>query len=105
MYEEDPSAVSYQDLRAEAQFYRGLARECQEQAARHDGQGMHGAALFYRQRAKKYKEEEHDANHRAADFLFDKGSERLDKENTLDLHFYHLDEAIAAVNTAVAMKE
>ena len=36
---------------------------------------------------------------------FYRRSERLDKENTLDLHFYHLDEAIAAVNTAVAMKE
>ncbi|GFS22290.1 NEDD4-binding protein 2-like 2 [Elysia marginata] len=101
----DSSLVTYEDLRAEAQFYRGLARECQDQASRLHREGMHAAALFYRQKAKNYKEEEYDANHRAADFLFNKGSERLDKENTLDLHFYHLDEAIMAVNKAVAMKE
>ncbi|GFN75085.1 nedd4-binding protein 2-like [Plakobranchus ocellatus] len=105
VYDEDPNSVSYQDLRAEAQFYRGLAKDCQEQASRHHREGMHGAALFYRQRAKQYKEEEHEANYRAAQFLFDKGSERLDKENTLDLHFYHLDEAIEAVNAAISLKE
>uniref|UniRef100_A0A0B6ZTU4 Smr domain-containing protein n=1 Tax=Arion vulgaris TaxID=1028688 RepID=A0A0B6ZTU4_9EUPU len=86
-------------------FVAKLAIDCQQQALRYQSEGMQGAALFYRQRAKKYKEDERRANSRAAQVLFEKGSERLRVENTLDLHFYHLDEAISAVNAAIEMKE
>ncbi|GFS10537.1 hypothetical protein ElyMa_004811700, partial [Elysia marginata] len=69
----DSSLLTYEDLRAEAQFYRGLARECKDQASWLHREGIYAAALFYRQKAKNYKKEEYDANHRVADFLFNKG--------------------------------
>lgn len=37
--------------------------------------------------------------------IFYFSTERLAKENTLDLHFYHLDEAVSAVNLAIMLKE
>ncbi|CAL1544187.1 unnamed protein product, partial [Lymnaea stagnalis] len=104
-YDEDSSPMTYEELRNEAQFYRGLARECQEKASRYQSEGMSGAALFYRQKVKDYKSYESDSNQRAAEVLFEKGKERLTKENTLDLHFYHLDEAVSAVNYAISLKE
>ncbi|KAK6975748.1 NEDD4-binding protein 2 [Biomphalaria glabrata] len=96
---------SYEDLRNDANVYHNLAKECKDQANRYTADGMPSAALFYRQKAKDYKEREYATNHKAAEILFDKGRERLAKENTLDLHFYHLDEALIAVNRAVSLKE
>ncbi|KAH9495723.1 hypothetical protein Btru_016136 [Bulinus truncatus] len=96
---------SYDDLRHEAEVYHNLAKECKDQANRYLGDGMPSAALFYRQKGKDYKEREYATNHKAAEILFEKGRERLAKENTLDLHFYHLDEAVMAVNRAISLKE
>ncbi|BFZ14652.1 hypothetical protein BsWGS_17690 [Bradybaena similaris] len=101
----EDSESSYESYRDEARFRRQLAMDCQQQALRYQSNGMQGAALFYRQRAKNYKEDERVANARAANVLFDKGSERLHLENTLDLHLYRLDEAIHAVNVAIELKE
>ncbi|XP_059153211.1 uncharacterized protein LOC131938977 [Physella acuta] len=104
-YYSDDSTLNFEEYRNEAQFYRGLAKECQNQAQKYQADNMPGAALFYRQKVKEYKELERSANQKAADVLFDKGTERLAKENTLDLHFYHLDEAVSAVNLAIMLKE
>lgn len=46
----EDSEVAYDALRKEARFCRQLAKDCQQQAYRYQGDGMQGAALFYRQR-------------------------------------------------------
>ncbi|XP_005113502.2 uncharacterized protein LOC101859763 [Aplysia californica] len=102
---EPTASLSYDDLRSEAHLYRRLAKECQDKALRYQSDGMAAAAFFYRQQVKKYKDEEMAANQRAAHVLFEKRHERLDRENLLDLHFYHLEEAKMAVDRAIIMKE
>lgn len=49
-YYSDDSTLNFEEFRNEAQFYRGLAKDCQNQAQRYQADNMPGAALFYRQK-------------------------------------------------------
>lgn len=90
--------VSYADLRAEAELYGQLRRDCLQKAAQAFQAKNGSVAQHHANEAKAHEERMNDAHFRAAELMLKRRNEKyMTKQDTIDLHGLHTREALHAL--------
>ncbi|XP_063166345.1 NEDD4-binding protein 2 isoform X2 [Candoia aspera] len=84
----------YDDFRAEALLHQQRRQECLRKAGEAYRMGMKPVAAFYVQQGQLHEQKMKEANHDAAQQIFEKVNASKLPENLLDLHGLHVDEAL-----------
>ncbi|KAL8577093.1 hypothetical protein ACOMHN_002172 [Nucella lapillus] len=96
---------TYQDLRDEAMVHHYMRKECFQKASEARHMTMGEVADFYARQGHDHYNKMKDTNKRASEKLLESRYERLNQEMTLDLHGFHVEEAINVFQKVVAEKE
>ncbi|XP_025028724.1 NEDD4-binding protein 2 isoform X1 [Python bivittatus] len=84
----------YDDFRAEAFLHQQRRQECLRKAGEAYRMGMKPVAAFYVQQGQLHEQKMKEANHDAAQQIFEKVNASKLPDNLLDLHGLHVDEAL-----------
>ncbi|XP_076467989.1 uncharacterized protein LOC143298872 [Babylonia areolata] len=95
----------YQEIRQEALLHSYMRKECFQKAHDAHRRGMRDVANFYSQQGRAHFEKMKEANMRASERLLESRHERLQQEMTLDLHGFHVEEAIKILKRVIEEKE
>ncbi|XP_050416373.1 uncharacterized protein LOC126830144 [Patella vulgata] len=101
----DSDDVNYQELRGEANLHHMLRQNCFIKAKEAFQRGMPEVSSFYAQQGHLHSTKVKEANKRASQKILDMRRSEVQDGMTLDLHGFHVDEAISALNKVIAQKE
>ncbi|KAK6173334.1 hypothetical protein SNE40_016805 [Patella caerulea] len=101
----DSDDVNYQELRGEANLHHMLRQNCFIKAKEAFQRGMPEVSSFYAQQGHLHSTKVKEANKRASQKILDMRRSEVQDGMTLDLHGFHVDEAISVLNKVIAQKE
>lgn len=102
---QDGEEPEYEDLRGEATLHYRLRHECFQKAKEAYRRGLKQVASFYSQQGHQHTQKIKEANMRASEQILADRNVDIEKNQMLDLHGLHVDEAIAALNRIIPQKE
>ncbi|XP_041356648.1 uncharacterized protein LOC121373902 isoform X2 [Gigantopelta aegis] len=102
--ETDP-LPSYSELRAEGTLHYQLRNDCFRKAQHAHQRGMKDVAYFYSQQGNLHTKKLKEAHMRASQKLLESRNHLLEKQSTLDLHGFHVGEAISTLQNILEQRE
>ncbi|XP_033116107.1 uncharacterized protein LOC117116233 isoform X2 [Anneissia japonica] len=101
---EYPDEADYVDYRADAIVNKNLQKECLQKASEAHRKGQTQLATYYADKGRVYSQKIKEANREASKRIHQKINKDYLKSNILDLHHFHVDEAVEVLQDALNNK-
>ncbi|XP_067663295.1 NEDD4-binding protein 2-like [Haliotis asinina] len=104
-YQDAAGSMDYDNIRGEANIHHNMRNECFQKAQEAFRRGMKDVASFYSQQGHLHTRKLKEANMRASQKIMEHRSSFLMQHGTLDLHGFHVDEAISILKSVIEDRE